>query len=323
MLLTKYLFRLKAMQFRDKILTIQSEPLISNGVEILQVNLGYRCNMSCKHCHIEAGPHRKEEMAKDTIDVVLRVLRENDISTLDITGGAPELNPHFRYLVEEARTIGCHVIVRTNLTIFFETGMEDLPEFYRDSSVEVVGSLPHYIENDVDRVRGNGAFQKSIKALERLSRLGYGNGSSDSKLNLVYNPAGAFLAPSQKTLEEDYRRELRRRFGISFDNLYTFANMPIGRFMDYLIRSKNLEKYMEKLISAFNPETLSGVMCRYLISVGWDGMLYDCDFNQILGLNLDSKYPRCITDFNYSRLFQRKIIVRDHCYGCTAGQGST
>jgi radical SAM/Cys-rich protein len=255
--------------------------------------------------------------------VVLRVLRENDISAIDITGGAPELNPYFRYLVKGARTIGRHVIVRTNLTIFFERGMEDLPEFYRENSVEVVASLPHYVESDVDRVRGNGAFQKSIKALERLSRLGYGSGSLDSKLNLVYNPSGAFLAPSQKTLEEDYRRELRRKFGVSFDNLYTFANMPIGRFMDYLIRSKNMEKYMERLISAFTPETLNGVMCRYLISVGWDGKLYDCDFNQILGLNLDSECPQHITDFIHSRLSGRKITVRDHCYGCTAGQGST
>ncbi len=311
------------MSFRDKILTIQSEPLISNRVEILQVNVGYKCNMYCKHCHIEAGPHRSEEMPKDTIDIILRVLRENDIGTLDITGGAPELNPHFKYLVEEARNIGRHVIVRTNLTIFFETGMEDLPEFYSENAVEVVASLPHYVENDADRVRGSGAFQKSIKAIERLNRLGYGTGSNNGKLNLVYNPPGAFLAPPQKTLEEDYRRELQFKFGISFDNLFAFVNMPIGRFREYLVRSKNLEKYQEKLISAFNPETLDGLMCRYLISVRWDGMIYDCDFNQILGINIDGESPRHIRDFSYSRLSRRKITVRDHCYGCTAGQGST
>jgi len=311
------------MRFRDRILTIQPEPLVSDRLEILQVNVGYRCNMSCKHCHVEAGPHRREEMKRDTIDVVLSVLRENDIHTLDITGGAPELNPHFKYLVEEAGKIGRHVIVRTNLTIFFEAGMEDLPEFYRGNSVEVVASLPHYVEGDADRVRGSGAFQKSIKALEELNRLGYGTGSDNCKLNLVYNPPGAFLAPLQKALEEDYRKELLGKFGVSFDNLFVFVNMPIGRFREYLVRSRNLEKYREKLVSAFNPETLTGLMCRYLISVRWDGMLYDCDFNQILGLSLDSECPQHIMDFNYPELSRRKIAVYDHCYGCTAGQGST
>jgi radical SAM/Cys-rich protein len=312
------------MNFKDRILTIQPEPLVSDRIEILQVNVGYKCNMSCKHCHIKAGPQRFEEMTRDTVDVVLRVLRENDgIRALDITGGAPELNPHFKYLIEEARNIGRHVIVRTNLTVFFEKGMEDLPEFYGENAVEVVASLPHYVESDADRVRGSGAFQKSIKALERLNRLGYGAGSDSCKLNLVYNPPGAFLAPSQKTLEEDYRRELRGKFGISFDNLFVFVNMPIGRFREYLVRSRNLEKYREKLVSAFNPETLPGLMCRYLISVRWDGMLYDCDFNQILGLNLDRACPQHIMDFDYSELSRREIAVYDHCYGCTAGQGST
>jgi radical SAM/Cys-rich protein len=311
------------MHFKDRILTIQPEPLVSDRIEILQVNAGYKCNMSCKHCHVEAGPHRREEMTRDTVDVVLKVLRENDIGTLDVTGGAPELNPHFKYLVEEARNIGRHVIVRTNLTIFFETGMEDLPEFYSENAVEIVASLPHYIESDADRVRGRGTFRKSMEALERLNLLGYGSGSDNCKLSLVYNPPGAFLAPSQKALEEDYRRELRGRFGISFDNLFVFANMPIGRFREYLVRSRNLEKYQEKLVSAFNPETLAGLMCRYLISVRWDGMLYDCDFNQILGLNIDSACPQHIMDFNYSELSRRKITVYDHCYGCTAGQGST
>jgi len=242
---------------------------------------------------------------------------------LDITGGAPELNPYFKYLVEEARTIGRRVIVRTNLTVFFEAGMEDLPEFYSENAVEVIASLPHYVESAADRVRGNSAFRKSIKALERLNRLGYGTGSNNGKLNLVYNPPGAFLAPSQKTLEEDYRRELQGKFGISFDNLFVFVNMPIGRFREYLVRTNNLEKYQKQLISAFNPETLDGLMCRYLISVRWDGMLYDCDFNQILGLTLDSKCPQYIGDFNHSQLSRRKIAANDHCYGCTAGQGST
>jgi radical SAM/Cys-rich protein len=217
------------MYFKDRIIGIQSKPLISNEIRILQVNLGYKCNMSCKHCHIKAGPDRKEEMDKETIAGVLKVLRENDIETLDITGGTPEFNPGFGHLVSEAKNSGCHVIVRTNLTIFFEKGMEDLPEFYADNSVEVIASLPHYIENDVDRVRGKGAFQKSVKALVRLNLLGYADGSSDKKLNLVYNPPGAFLATAQNTLEEDYKRELHGRYGITFDKLYTFSNMPIDR----------------------------------------------------------------------------------------------
>jgi len=311
------------MKFKDKVLSIQSKPLISSGIEILQVNLGYKCNMTCKHCHIEGGPSRNQEMDRETVDTILRVIGENDISTIDITGGAPELNPHFRYLVVEARKRGCHVIVRTNLTIFYERGMENLPEFYNENSVDVVASLPYYIENDVDRVRGKGTFQKSIMALKKLNELGYANGSSDRKLNLVYNPPGAFLAPSQKTLEEDYRRELGARFSISFNNLYTFTNMPIGRFRDNLVRSKSLEKYTGRLMNTFNPGTLDALMCRFLISVGWDGGLYDCDFNQALGLNLHSDCPQHIKDFHYAILSQREITVGEHCYGCTAGQGSS
>ncbi len=294
------------MKFKDKVLSIQSKPLISGGIEILQVNLGYKCNMTCKHCHIEGGPSRNQEMDRETVDTILRVIEENDIPTIDITGGAPELNPHFRYLIVEARNRGCHVIVRTNLTIFYEREMENLPEFYRENSVEVVASLPYYIENDVDRVRGKGTFQKSIMALKKLNELGYANGSSDRKLNLVYNPPGAFLAPSQKILEEDYRRELGARFSISFDNLYTFTNMPIGRFRDYLVRSKSLEKYTGRLMNTFNPGTLDALMCRFLISVGWDGRLYDCDFNQVLGLNLHSDCPQHIKDFHYASPFPKR-----------------
>ncbi|MCL5022708.1 MAG: arsenosugar biosynthesis radical SAM protein ArsS [Nitrospirae bacterium] len=311
------------MKFSDRILGIQQEPLRAGGIEILQVNMGYRCNMACRHCHTGAGPGRSEEMDKETIDTVLGAMIEADIDTLDITGGAPELNPHFRYLVREAGGIGRHVIVRTNLTIFFEEGMEDLPEFYADNAVEVVASLPYYSEKDVNRVRGSGTFQKSIKALEKLNSLGYANGSPEKRLNLVYNPAGAFVAPSQETLEEDYRKELGRRYGVSFDRLYVFVNMPIGRFRDYLIGSSTFEKYIEELMAAFNPVTLTGVMCGHLINVGWDGTLYDCDFNQMLGLRVDGACPGHIKDFDRARLAVRKITVDEHCYGCTAGQGST
>jgi radical SAM/Cys-rich protein len=311
------------MKFEERILNIQGQPLRAEGVDILQVNIGYKCNMACKHCHVYAGPDRNQEMDRETVETVLDVLKENRINCLDITGGAPELNPHFRYLVRKASHSGKHVIVRTNLTIFFEEEMEDLAEFYSIYSVEIVASLPCYTENEVDRVRGKGAFEKSIRALKKLNKLGYADGSSDKKLNLVYNPSGTFLAPSQRTLEDDFKRELRRRFGITFNGLYTFLNMPIGRFREYLIVSKNLEKYMNKLEGAFNPLTIEGLMCRRLLSIDWDGILYDCDFNQILGLTLDRDCPQSIKDFDYSRVSERLITVDEHCYGCTAGQGST
>ncbi len=311
-----------SVKFEERIRSVRPGPLRSSGIEILQVNLGYRCNMSCTHCHVEAGPGRNEEMDRDTIETVLSVLGENTIGTLDITGGAPELNPHFRYLVEEAKAMGCAVIVRTNLTVFFERRMEGLPEFYSSHGVEVTASLPCHLETNVDRVRGEGTFEKCIKALQRLNALGYADGLSNNKLNLVYNPSGAFLAPPQKTLEDDYRRELKKRFGVLFDHLYTFANMPIGRFRDHLVRTGTLETYMGNLRGGFNPETLDGLMCRHLISVRWDGMLFDCDFNQVLGVPV-ADAPRHIRGFDYSALKDRRTAVGDHCYGCTAGQGST
>lgn len=296
---------------------------MATGIRILQVNLGYKCNMACTHCHVGAGPERTQEMAKDNVERVLRFLRKGNISILDVTGGAPELNPHFRHLVEEARKRGSHVLVRTNLTVLFEDGMEDLTEFYADNSVELVAPLPYHTESHMGRVRGHGSFQKSLKALQRLNRIGYGNGASEKRLNLVYNPPGAFLAPPQKILERHYKHELWRKFGILFDRLYTVTNMPVGRFRAHLIRTDALKKYMERLASAFNPQTLYGLMCRHLINVRWDGMLFDCDFNQVLGLNVDRDCPQHIRDFDRAKLANRKITVSDHCYGCTADQGST
>jgi len=311
------------MLFKEKIQSIQNLPLTACGIDVLQVNVGYRCNMACKHCHIEAGPAREETMEKDTVDLVLGALKENQIKAVDITGGAPELNPHFRYLVKEAKENGCHVVVRTNLTIFFEDGMEDLDVFFADNSVEIIASLPYYTENNVDRVRGKGTFRKSITALGKLNNIGYGKGLPGRSLNLVYNPSGSFLSPHQGTLEEDYKRELHRKFGIVFDRLYAFTNMPIGRFRSHLEEKKGLEGYEEKLRAAFNSATLGGLMCRHLVNVGWDGRLYDCDFNQMLGFRLECECPSHIVDFEYSRLGHRKIAVGDHCYACTAGQGST
>ncbi|UCG79492.1 MAG: arsenosugar biosynthesis radical SAM protein ArsS [Nitrospirota bacterium] len=310
------------LRFREILEKNGAYPLRSESLDILQVNLGYRCNMACKHCHVDAGPDRSEIMARRTIDAVIAALGSEHISTLDITGGAPELNPDFRYLVIKARKLGKHVIVRSNLTVLYEKDMSDLPEFFRDVRVEIIASLPYYIEDNVDRVRGAGAFDKSIDALRRLNELGYSNGS-DLNINLVYNPQGAFLPSQQSSLKDEYKKELRNRFGIEFNELYTFTNMPIGRFKNFLERNSNLKNYVAMLSSSFNPDTLGGIMCRFLINVSWDGSLYDCDFNQVTALRLLDRYPQNIIDFDAEALKNRDIAVDDHCYGCTAGQGST
>lgn len=312
-----------ATKFTDKLLTLQAGPLRALDMKVLQVNLGYRCNMACKHCHVSAGPARIETMDAETAEKVLRALVGNPFDTLDLTGGAPELNPSFPMLVTGARNAGRRVIARTNLTIFFEEGMGHLPRFYRDRDVELVASLPYYLEDGVDRVRGGGTFRKSIEALRTLNALGYGRESSGPPLSLVYNPQGMFLAPAQCSLEAEYKRELKDRFNVSFTRLYTFTNMPIGRFRDFLIRTGNLEKYLNKLSAAFNPGTLDGIMCRHLVNVGWDGSLFDCDFNQVLGQKTASDVPRHIDRFDFTALSGRAVAVDDHCYGCTAGQGSS
>jgi radical SAM/Cys-rich protein len=308
------------MTFEEKVNETLAGPLTAGGIDVLQANLGYRCNMSCKHCHIDAGPDRSESMGEETAAAVLCVLENTDIKVLDLTGGSPELNPHFRSLVAGAHRIGRHVIVRTNLAILFEPGMEDLPEFFADNDVGVIASLPYYIEENVDRVRGKGAFEKSIEAMRRLNALGYGN---SRKLSLVYNPPGAYLPAAQADLEEEYRRELKKRFGLTFSDLYAFTNMPLGRFREFLARSGQLEKYMERLVDSFNSATLEGVMCRKILSVGWDGGLYDCDFNQAIGLRVNPESPQHIGDFDYELLSKRRIEVEEHCFGCTAGRGST
>lgn len=311
------------MKFSEKVTSIRSEPLKALESRILQVNLGYRCNMTCKHCHVGGGPGRSEVMSAAIAEKVLRVFLENPFEMLDLTGGAPEMHPSFQRLVTEARKAGRHVLSRTNLTIFFEKGMDYLPVFYRDQHVELIASLPYYLEDGVDRVRGLGVYRKSIEALATLNTLGYGMDTSGLAINLVYNPQGMFLAPSQGTLEAEYKRELKQRFGISFNRLYTFTNMPLGRFKDFLVRTNNLDNYLAKLSSAFNPSTLDGVMCRYLVNVGWDGRLHDCDFNQAIGLSTDTNAPQHIGDFDYLATTARRISVDDHCYGCTAGQGSS
>lgn len=296
----------------------------------LQVNVGKLCNQACRHCHVDAGPKRTEMMDLRTAEQVIRVLEaEPGIGVLDITGGAPELNPNFRYLVESAHVLGKHVMVRHNLTVQIDphpvTGesMEWLPEYFAENNVEVVSSLPYYAEYFTDRQRGRGVFNKSIEALRRLNALGYGVEGWGLPINLVYNPVGTFLPGGQEALEADFKRELRAKFGVVFNNLYTITNMPIHRFRDDLIRHGGYEAYMEKLVTAFNPAAAGGVMCRTQINVDWDGRLSDCDFNQMLDLPVVSTAPQTIFDFNYNRLLARSIVFRDHCFGCTAGAGSS
>ena len=295
------------------------------GLTTLQVNLGYRCNQSCLHCHVNAGPQRRESMSRGTADDVLAFLRAGGITTLDLTGGAPELNPQFRRLVREARGLGIHVIDRCNLSILEEPGQEGLAAFLARHHVEVVASLPCYVEENVDGQRGVGVYTRSIHALRRLNALGYGKPQTGRVLNLVYNPTGPFLPPPQCSLEADYRRELRARFDIVFDRLYTLTNLPIQRFGSTLVSRGHFEDYMRLLKSAYRPENLDQLMCRDLVSVDWQGRVYDCDFNQMLGLPLHrGGRPRPhIRDLIGQDLQGNPIVVADHCYGCTAGQGSS
>jgi len=295
------------------------------GLETLQVNLGYKCNQACLHCHVNAGPDRKEAMTRETVDLVLGFLAAARVPRLDLTGGAPELNPHFRDLVSAARGLGVHVIDRCNLTILGEPGQEDLAQFLAAERVEVVASLPCYLEDNVDRQRGKGVFEASIAALRRLNALGYGRAGSGLELTLVYNPQGPALPPAQDGLEADYRRHLGSRYGVEFSRLYVLTNMPIQRFGSTLISKGQFQHYMALLKNAYRPENLDGVMCRTHLSVDWRGYVYDCDFNQMLDLPLAWQgRPRPhLRDLAGRPLAGNPIVVRDHCYGCTAGQGSS
>ncbi|MHC4178096.1 MAG: arsenosugar biosynthesis radical SAM (seleno)protein ArsS [Planctomycetota bacterium] len=297
-------------------------PLRATGIEVLQVNLGRLCNQGCRHCHVDAGPDRREVMDRRTVRSCLGVLARTEIPVLDLTGGAPEMNPHFRWLVEEARRLGRRVIDRCNLTILTAPGFKDLPEFLARNQVEIVASLPCYLKENVDAQRGNGTFADSIRALGRLNALGYGRPESGLTLTLVYNPSGPSLPPSQATLQAAYRRELQSRRRIVFNRLITITNMPIGRFLDEVLRQGHYESYMETLAESFNPTAVAGLMCRTTLSVDWRGRLHDCDFNQILELGLDKEQPQHVDDFDAARLATRPIITGQHCYGCTAGAGS-
>jgi radical SAM/Cys-rich protein len=298
-------------------------PIIKRAsLEILQVNLGYKCNQTCVHCHVNAGPNRKEMMDSATLDLISEVLQQRGVKVLDVTGGAPEMHPEFRRLVEEASALGVKVIDRCNLTILLEPGYETMAEFLAEHRVEVVASMPCYSPNNVDKQRGNGVFDKSIKALQKLNELGYGKADTGLVLNLVYNPLGPSLPPGQAQLEADYKRELYNHFGIEFNNLFTLANMPIQRFGSMLISKGQFADYMQLLKDNYEPRNLDTVMCRNTISVDWQGYLYDCDFNQQLKLSVPGG-QRHLRDLLKDDMSGNEICIGDHCYGCTAGQGSS
>jgi radical SAM/Cys-rich protein len=308
------------------LIEITDFPAISrNRLDSLQVNLGYKCNQSCVHCHVNAGPNRTEMMSRETVFEVIAFLKASGAKTLDVTGGAPELNPHFRMLVEAARELGVHVMDRCNLTILEQPQQEDLAQFLTDHEVEVVASMPCYLEDNVDRQRGKGVFDISIRCLQTLNRYGYGQPGSGLVLDLVYNPQGAVLPPAQVQLEQDYREHLGERYGIVFNELFVITNMPIQRFGSTLVSKGQFEQYMELLKNAYQPHNLESVMCRNLLSVDWRGHVYDCDFNQMLDLPLAWKgNPRPhLRDLMTANLEGNAIVVKDHCYGCTAGQGSS
>lgn len=310
--------------FREKIAVTGDLPLKPKKLEILQLNLGYMCNQVCAHCHVDAGPDRKEIMTRETMQLCLDVINKSGAHTLDLTGGAPEMNPNFRWFVEEASKAGIRdFIVRSNLTILVANKKYyDLPEFFKKHNVHVVSSLPFYKKEKTDRQRGSGVFDKSIQALKMLNAVGYGREDSGLKLDLVYNPAGAFLPANQQALERDFKKALKEDFDIDFNELFCITNLPISRFLEYLIVSENYEDYMTALVEAYNPAAVENVMCKNTLSVSWDGWLYDCDFNQMLGLKVASEVKH-LRDFQPQILQDREICVSQHCYGCTAGAGSS
>lgn len=309
--------------FNDKLQADGLPRLSATGIEVLQINVGKVCNQTCTHCHVDAGPDRRENMSRETAEAIIDVLAKHEIPTLDITGGAPEMNPNFRWLVEQASGLGRRVIDRCNLTILMANGYRDLPEFLAQHHVDVVASLPCYLEENCDSQRGDGVFRRSIDALRRLNDLGYGQPGTGRTLTLVYNPTGTSLPPGQAKLEATYHEELKARYDVVFSNLHAITNLPISRFLDDLMRSNKFDQYMQTLIDNFNPATVSGVMCRTMVSVDWNGYLFDCDFNQMLNMRLNPEQPQHIADFDAQMLSSRAIQTGRHCFGCTAGSGSS
>lgn len=309
--------------FEEKLETHGLGPLTSSGIEIFQINVGKVCNQVCHHCHVDAGPEREESMTRRTAELCLEALSKTNIPKVDITGGAPELNPNFRWLVEQSRGLGRHVMDRCNLTVTLMKGQEDLAPFLAQHRVEIICSLPYFQARETDRQRGAGVFDRSIEALQKLNALGYARPGTGLILNMVHNPVGAFLPASQKALEAEFKRNLERKFGVVFNNLYCITNMPISRFLEFLIQSGNYEHYMNKLVQSFNPRAVDGLMCRNTLSVGWDGTLFDCDFNQMLNLSVNHSAPKHIAQFDAEALHNRRIVTGKHCFGCTAGAGSS
>lgn len=312
--------------FQQKLEQSGLYPLTPVGLDILQINLGKMCNQVCKHCHVDAGPDRKEIMTRATMEQCLSILEQYPrFTTVDLTGGAPEMNPNFRWFVGAVRQINpqIHFIVRCNLTIIMANRQyQDLPAFYKTYGIEVVSSLPFYTQDRTDRQRGKGVFTDSIAALQLLNTAGYGVAGTGLVLNLVYNPAGAFLPPAQEALEKEYKAALKQEYGITFNQLFAITNLPISRYLDYLLQSGNYEAYMDKLTNAFNPAAAANVMCRNMLSIGWDGYIYDCDFNQMLDLKVQCAAAH-IQNFDPAVLLSRQIVTGQHCYGCTAGAGSS
>ena len=310
--------------FKTQLQTIGLSPLQPTSLEIFQINLGKMCNQVCTHCHVDAGPDRKEIMTKETMEVILKVLKVNtNFKIVDMTGGAPEMNPQFRWLVEQATSLGRKVIDRCNLTILSAGGFTYLPEFLADHRVTIIASLPCYLEENCDAQRGTGVFVKSIAAIWTLNQLGYGLAESNLDLHLEYNPVGTSLPPAQSKLEQEYREQLLARYGIHFSRLFTITNMPISRYLDDLLRHGKYMEYMQKLTNSFNPSTIEGLMCRSMVSVDWNGNLYDCDFNQMLDLGVEASSPQHISQATELGLIGRRIQTANHCFGCTSGCGSS
>jgi radical SAM/Cys-rich protein len=312
-----------ARSFEDALAGAGLYPLRATGIDVFQVNVGRKCNQTCRHCHVDAGPDRTEMMPDDVMDRCLEVIEGTDIPTVDVTGGAPELHKRWRELVARSRAAGKRVLDRCNLTITRLPNYAYLPEFFAEHGVEVVASLPHYRQKGTDTQRGDGVFEESIAALRRLNEVGYGQPGTGLVLNLVTNPVGTFLPGGQQAMERDWKAQMRRLYGIEFNALYTITNMPISRFLDFLDEGGAVETYLQRLLDAFNPAAAAGVMCRNTLSVGWDGTLYDCDFNQMLELPVHPHAPRTIFDFDLAKLAEREIVLGPHCFGCTAGAGSS
>lgn len=312
--------------FAEKLGDLGHRPFKSANIEIFQLNIGKLCNQTCSHCHVDAGPDRKEEnMDRATLERCVEIIASTPtITTVDITGGAPEMNPHFRWFVEECTKLGKQVIDRCNLTIIMANKKyHDMPQFLAKHKVQVVSSLPYFSKKRTDSQRGDGVFEDSIKALQMLNEVGYGKEGTGLKLDLVYNPSGAFLPGNQESLQDEFKRQLSRKYDIVFNELYAITNLPIARFLDYLIESENYKDYMQALVEAFNPATVMGLMCRNTISVSWDGHLYDCDFNQMLDLKVAVPGVTHLDTFDANKLQERNIVLNQHCYGCTAGAGSS